>query len=438
MNKCERIAVLAIVGLVLPNLLMAQDQSWAEQVTSLNGVLDGIKAKMLPLCKNLIGVGRGIGGFAALWAIASRAYGHLARAEPLDFYPMLRPFAIGVAILLFPGVIGVIEGVMQPTVSATSNMVQHSDDAIAALLKKKEEAVKNSPVWDMYIGESGEGNSDAFYQYTHPNDPNRAEEGWLDGIGNEIKFAMAKASYRFRNAIKEVISEVLQLLFAAVALCINTMRTFNLIILAILGPLVFGLSVFDGFHHTLRHWLARYINIFLWLPIANIFGSLIGQIQQEMLKIDIAQIGQAGDTFFSRTDAGYLIFLIIGIFGYTTVPNIASYVMWVGGGDALTGKMTSLAGGMAGAATSGALRAGSMMGGAAMQAGSQGLDMAGAAMMRAADGATNLFNADEHTGAGYRSGGGGSGNSGWSKAGTAFGRASHYLRGKLSGHKKVY
>jgi len=30
-----------------------------------------------------------------------------------------------------------------------------------------------------------------------------ADEGWLEGIGDDIKFAMAKASYNFRNAIKE-------------------------------------------------------------------------------------------------------------------------------------------------------------------------------------------------------------------------------------------
>ena len=39
-------------------------------------------------------------------------------------------------------------------------------------------------------------------------------------------------------------------LFEAAALCINTIRTFYLIVLAILGPLVFGIAVFDGFQHT--------------------------------------------------------------------------------------------------------------------------------------------------------------------------------------------
>ena len=106
-------------------------------------------------------------------------------------------------------------------------------------------------------------------------------------------------------------SEVLKVLFEAAALCINTIRTFYLIVLAILGPLVFGLAVFDGFQHTLTVWLARYLNIFLWLPVANIFGGIMGKIQENMLKEDLHQIATNGDTFFSTTDTAYLIFMII-------------------------------------------------------------------------------------------------------------------------------
>lgn len=231
---------------------------------------------------------------------------------------------------------------MQPTVTGTATLVKNSDIVIAAFLKEKENAVKQTDVYKMYIGETAYGDRDKWYKYTHPTE-NPDHENFIAHIGNDIKFAMAKASYNFRNSIKEWMSEILQLLFAAASLCINTIRTFNLIILAILGPLVFGLSVFDGFHYTIRHWLARYINIFLWLPVANIFGAVIGEIQINMLRIDLSQISQNGDTFFSPTDMGYLIFMIIGIVGYFTVPSIASHILWVSGGDALSSRATGMA-----------------------------------------------------------------------------------------------
>src|SRR5690606_40522176 len=96
---------------------------------------------------------------------------------------------------------------------------------------------------------SGSGDRDKWYKYTHDGeDP--SGEGFFEGIGNDIKFAMSKASYNFRNSVKEWMSEVLRVLFEAAALCIDTLRTFQLIVLSILGPLVFGLAVFDGFQHT--------------------------------------------------------------------------------------------------------------------------------------------------------------------------------------------
>jgi conjugative transposon TraJ protein len=137
---------------------------------------------------------------------------------------------------------------------------------------------------------------------------------------------------------------MLEILFQAAALCINTIRTFYMIVLAILGPMVFGLAVFDGFQHTLTVWLARYINIFLWLPVANIFGAIIGKIQELMLQLDISQINQTGDTFFSSTDVSYLVFMIIGIVGYFTVPSVANYIVHAGGGNTLLYKVTSLFG----------------------------------------------------------------------------------------------
>ncbi len=342
MAKCRKAGWMAAVGLILPFISPAQ--GIADEMKGLHGVLEQLYDEMMPLCSQLIGVGQGLAGFAAMWYIASRVWGHLSRAEPIDFYPLFRPFVIGFCVLFFPTVVlGVINGVMKPTVTATAAMVEGSDNAIAVLLQKKEEAIKKTDVWQMYVGESGSGDRDKWYKYTHDNeDP--SDEGFFESIGNDIKFAMSKASYNFRNSVKEWMSEVLRVLFEAASLCIDTLRTFQLIVLAILGPLVFGIAVFDGFQHTLTVWIARYINIFLWLPVANIFGSIIGKIQEKMLELDISQVQDYGDTFFSRTDMAYLVFMIIGIIGYFTVPSVANYIVHAGGGGALGHKVTSLFG----------------------------------------------------------------------------------------------
>lgn len=329
-------AVLITAGLLLP--IFAHAQGISEDINGMHGVLEHLYDEMIPLCSQLISTGQGLAGFAALWHIAARVWRHLANAEPVDFYPLFRPFVIGFCVLVFPSVLGVINGVMKPTVTATAAMVKGSDNAIKRLLAAKEQAVKQTDAWQMYVGASGEGNRAEWDKYMQ--DSGEETEGVVAGITNSMKFFMAKQSYNFRNTVKEWMSEVLQVLYQAAALCIDTLRTFQLVVLAILGPLVFGLAVFDGLHHTLTAWLARYINVFLWLPVANIFGSIIGKIQEMMLALDISQINEQGDTFFSRTDVAYLIFMIIGIVGYFTVPSIANYIVHAGG-SAFQQKATS-------------------------------------------------------------------------------------------------
>lgn len=341
MNRLTtKVALVVIAGQLVPSFSYAQGLTG--EIASFQSVLEGLYDEMIPLCSRLIGVGRGLAAFGAMWYIAGRVWRHIASAEPVDFYPLLRPFALGMVIMMFPSVLAVMNAVLRPTVTGTAAMVDGSNDAIAYLLARKEEAIRKTPAWQMYVGFDGGGDKDKWYRYTHPEG---TEEGLLDGIGNDIKFAMAKASYNFRNTIKQWMSEVLHVLYAAAALCINTIRTFYLIVLAILGPIVIGFSVFDGLHHTLTIWIARYINVFLWLPVANIFGSIIGKIQENMLKMDIRQVNQYGDTFFSSTDTAYLIFMVIGIVGYFTVPSVASYIVHASGANALLYKTTSLVSG---------------------------------------------------------------------------------------------
>lgn len=336
MAKWKWITLGVIVGMVCPQVCMAQ--GLAQEMKGLHGVLEQLYDQMMPMCSKLIGVGQGIAGFAATWYIAARVWRHIANAEPIDFYPLFRPFVIGFCIVIFPSVLTMINGVLKPTVTGTASMVEGTEKAIEVLLKQKEQAIMKTEKWQMYVGASGDGDRERWYKYTYGD----AEEGMFESVGNDVRFAFAKASYNFSNSVKRWMSEILQLLFQAASLCINTLRTFQLLVLAILGPMVFGLAVFDGLQHTLTAWLARYINIFLWLPVANIFGSIIGKIQELMIKVDLSQIQQEGDTFFSTTDAAYLVFLIIGIVGYFTVPSVANYIVNAGGGGALGQKVTSM------------------------------------------------------------------------------------------------
>jgi hypothetical protein len=61
-----------------------------------------------------------------------------------------------------------------------------------------------------------------------------------------------------------------------------------------------------------------------------------------MLRLDIQQVNNYGDTFFNSTDTAYLIFLVIGIIGYLTVPSVANYIVHASGGNTLLYKVSNL------------------------------------------------------------------------------------------------
>lgn len=330
----------AIILMIFPISVMAQ--GFPEQVEGLQAVLENVYNEMIPLCQEMTSVAKGIAGFGALWYIASRVWGNIARAEPIDFYPLLRPFALGLAIMFYSSVLGVINGVLKPTIVGTSAMVKDSDKATKALLKQKEIELKKTKKWKYLVGDDGMGDRKEWYKYTHPEDKDGSNENWVEAIGNNMRFWLDKQDYKMRHSFKQFMSEVLQVIYYAAALCLNTIRTFILIVLAILGPFVFGFAVFDGLQHTLSVWLARYINIYLWLPIANVFGAILGRIQQNMIKLDISEAQQSGDTFFSSTDTAYLIFMIIGIIGYRCVPTVANYIIHAGGGNSILTRVNAM------------------------------------------------------------------------------------------------
>lgn len=319
--------LLAGAGMFWPAIGHAQDPaqgSLATNLAGLQGTLNTVFQTMLGKCGELVGVGQSIAGFAALWYIAYRVWGHLARAEEIDFFPLLRPFAIGVALVVYPALIGLLNTVLQPTVDGTNALVADSNQSIGNLLQQKQALLEQGAEWQMYVGPDGSGSLDKWEALSGD-----ADSGLFSGLSNWTKFEMAKAAYKVKNSAKVVLSDFLEVVYEAAALCINTVRIFYLVVLAIVGPLVFGLAVFDGFRHVLIAWLAKYIHIFLWLPVANIFGSLIGQVQQEMLKVDIGQLQSTGQTWFGATDAAYLVFLLMGIVGYFTVPSITQHIITV-------------------------------------------------------------------------------------------------------------
>ncbi len=325
------------------------------EFASLQELLNGLYDKMLPQCSQLIGIGRAIGGLGALAFIGSRVWGSIARAEPIDIFPLLRPFAIGLAILLFPLVLGALNGILNPLTMATQGMVATNNQEIVKLQERKAAILANQ-------------NTNQPFENDAAFDKELEGKEWYNGSKQGLYFD--KMAYEVNKSFREWMKEALEMLHLSAVLVINTVRTLFLIILSILGPLALGFAIWPGFEGNLVNWLGRYITVSLWLPIANIFGAVIAQLQTFMLQADIDRIRTATDP--NSADLGYLIFLVIAICCYAFVPTAASWVIQsTGVGNALrpltsvggtaVNSTSSVAGAAAGRAAGGTVAMGGQM-----------------------------------------------------------------------------
>ena len=81
--------------------------------------------------------------------------------------------------------------------------------------------------------------------------------------------------YNMKKSIRDFFREILELLFQAAALVIDTVRTFFLVVLAILGPIAFALSVWDGFKTRSRSGYAAIYRSICWLPVSDMFSTIL-------------------------------------------------------------------------------------------------------------------------------------------------------------------
>ena len=350
-------------SLIFPCILEAQQTGGVQK---LHDVLDNLYESMIPLCAKLTGVAQLVGSFGALWYIGYRVFKHISNAEAIDFFPLFKPFVLALVISFYPAVLKVFRGILKPLELSTGALVKETNEGVQRMLVARAKSITSSEEWESMMGGLDQDQKD-WHKYQQPEEENKEKPGF--GMSMLFSFNIFRNVMEF--IVKGIVSALLQILYYAAALCIDTLRTFHLVILAILGPFVLCLSMFDGFGHSLPVWLGRYINVYLWLPIANLFGSLINQIQIGMLQTDISQ--QHDLIGFGPTDIAYLIFLFIAIVGYFTIPSIANYVIHASGANALLSKTNSLI--MSGAS----MAAGGFAGGAkgAGAAGGAGGSMAG-------------------------------------------------------------
>ena len=316
---------------------------------NLHQILRSLYDEMMPLCEDMAGVAKGIAGLGALFYVAYRVWQSLARAEPIDVFPMLRPFAIGLCIMFFPTVVlGTLSGVLSPIVQGTAKMLETETLDMNEYREQKDkleyEAMKRNP-------------ETAYLVSNEEFDKQLEELGWSpDDLVTMAGMYIERSMYQMKKGVRDFFRELLELLFQAAALVIDTLRTFFLVVLSILGPIAFAISVWDGFQSTLTQWICRYVQVYLWLPVSDMFSTILAKIQVLMLQSDIERMQADPNFSLDSSDGVYIVFMIIGIIGYFTIPTVSGWIIQAGGMgnygrnvNQTAGKAVGFAGSVAGA-----------------------------------------------------------------------------------------
>ncbi len=291
---------------------------------NLHQVLRMLYEEMMPLVGNMTGIAKGVAGLGALFYVASRVWQSLARAEEIDVYPLLRPFAIGLCILFFPTVVlGTINGVLSPIVKGTNQMMASQTLDMNKLRQQRDklehEAMLRNPETAFLVS------NEAFDK--------KIED--MQGLNPKhlitiTSMYVERGMYNLKKSMQDAFKSFLEILFQAAALIIDTIRTFYLIVLSILGPIAFAIGIYDGFQSTITGWISRYISVYLWLPVSDLFSAMLAKIQTLMLGKEIAALSNP-NYLPDSSSVVYIIFMLIGIVGYFVIPTVAGWIIQAGG-----------------------------------------------------------------------------------------------------------
>jgi conjugative transposon TraJ protein len=291
----------------------------------------------------------GIIGIGALFYFAGKTWGALARNEPIDIYPLIKPLVIVFLCLNFYSVvITPMHYILSPlrtyTVSLASDIKSKNALAMKNIREKAKEQRKKEEETRKALRKAKKMMRTAIMQ-------------------NSV--VMDAFSYVWDEIVPEVGQVVLQVLLTVLSIArdviyfaVNCLRLFFLIILGMIGPIAFTLSLFPSFEGSLSNWFAKYISIYLWAPVCNIVSITLSQI--ELLMTENLLLSSGGWS----ADVVLIVFYVIGFGCYLSVPTIATWAVQGGAsamelGSALqSARKAALIAGGAGAAAGGKMSGG--------------------------------------------------------------------------------
>lgn len=207
-----------------------------------------------------------LGSFVFLY-VAAKVWSLIARNEPLDIFPLFRPILIFIFCINFQGlVITPMHYVLSPLRTYTNGLAEKSganskarvDAIVEKAQNERKEAIRKDP------------------------------DAW--GIEKAISLGIEN----IKEWLMSTILSICSFFKGAVYIIMNFIRIFCLVLLAMLGPFAFVLSLLPGFESGLGSWFSKYISIYIWAPIFNIICILLDNAELFLAERLVSVSGSTG------------------------------------------------------------------------------------------------------------------------------------------------
>ena len=281
----------------------------------------------------LVDMARAIGGIAAFFYISKRIYEQLIADNPVSILPLLRPFALVLVITFWGPFVNLLLAPTKGLTHLSEAVYADKKHIVKERLEDKQQAILSTDLPLFYENEEKEADL------------------WDKGVNLILTTYNIFSGRAIQNQINfyimDATRQLLESFFEVLVYLIAFLRTVFCVLLVIFGPLVFALSIFDGFQDNYLQWIARFVNVNLYLPIALLILSIVQEILIYVLEMEIAQINAMliyePKLFFVSN----LIVPVCGIIGMAMVPKISSWIIHASGTNSGGGRLVRTAAVMA-------------------------------------------------------------------------------------------
>ena len=236
-----------------------------------------------------------------------------------DWWQFVRPLLIFIIVCNFSTiVVGPLRQISSIYNTRLTKSVGESADTFKAEFKKMcEQAQWNTimPQEDVVESESNGGN---------------AISRWFKGMGDKITRMTFKLQANINLGAGKILAGIMFFLLDIYTSVFVIIARVYLIIMALIGPFTFAISILPSYPGGIKLWVERYIQYTLWEPLLSIAMYI-------MLQIMVTA------TFTAATDVGgvaTVIFLMVAVFVIVKqVPTIASFIIESMGTAGLANEM---------------------------------------------------------------------------------------------------